>query len=95
MLLLPCRGPTVRNVMALPYRAPVDGTGWGCFVCGTPNDGAVAVICDSCLEHNVPIQQVCVGYPSENRRAPLATVTEPFEHDASRHQPAPASAHLN
>lgn len=79
-------GPTVRNIMALPYRAPVDGTGWGCFECGKPNNGAVAVICDFCLENNSTIRQVCVGYPGENRRALTKTLTEPFDHDHSRHK---------
>ena len=52
-----CRlaGPTVRNIMMIPFRAPVPGKGWGCLVCRLPSDGAVAVVCDACLESGAPI----------------------------------------
>ncbi len=42
-------GPDVRNIMMLHVRAPVPGTGWGCFACKLPLNGAVAVLCDICL----------------------------------------------
>ena len=43
-------GNPVRNLMMLDRLAPTPGTGWGCFVCGLPLDGAVAVLCERCVE---------------------------------------------
>jgi hypothetical protein len=85
-------GPSVRNVMMLKVKAPVAGRGWGCFVCGLPSDGAVAVLCDECLgdkpEGSQPdIKFACIGYPQENQRVPLDQLTEPFDHIISRHEP--------
>lgn len=78
-------GLTVRNIMCLDVRAPVPGTGWGCFVCGAPMDGAVAVLCDACLESDAEIRSVCHGRPGEGRRVALAACTEPFHHDMGKH----------
>jgi hypothetical protein len=51
--------------------------------------GAVAVLCDNCLEEHVengrPVSLAVVGAPGENRRVPLVSLTEPFEHDMSKH----------
>lgn len=77
--------PTVRNIMMLPKRAPHPGTGWGCLVCGLPNDGAVAVVCDACLEAKREITEVCSGFPAENRRAHVKSLIEAFDHDMSKH----------
>jgi hypothetical protein len=82
-----CRqpGPTVRNIMMLAFRAPVPGKGWGCFQCGLPQDGAVAVVCDACMESDAPILDVCHGYASSSGRVARETCNEPFEHDMTRH----------
>lgn len=82
-----CRfaGPTVRNIVCLPLRAPERGKGWGCVVCGLPSDGAVAVLCDHCLETSAPILDVCCGYPKENMRTARASLIAAFDHDPSRH----------
>jgi len=57
----------------------------GCLQCGLPNDGAIAVVCDRCLETNAPIFDVCYGYPSGGGRVARETLTEPFEHDMRMH----------
>lgn len=80
-------GPDVRNIIALPLRAPVPGTGWGCFVCGLPSNGAVAVLCDDCLDLAEDVRYACVGYAGQNRRLPLRLLAGPFEHIRSRHEP--------
>lgn len=81
--------PTVRNVIMLDVRGPEPGAGWGCFQCGLPMAGAIAVLCDNCLvehsENGRPISLACAGHPSRNQRVPLASLTEPFEHDMSKH----------
>jgi hypothetical protein len=83
-----CRnaGPTVRNIVMLPFRAPVSGKGWGCVVCHLPSDGAVAVLCDACLESGAPIRDVCAGYPAENMRMARESLKEAFDHDMRFHE---------
>lgn len=83
-------GPDVRNVMALPFKKPSTepGSAWGCFVCGLPNEGAIAVLCDDCL-HNGKIRFVVDGYAGDNLRLPVDEVqatAEPHNHDMSFHQ---------
>jgi len=66
---------TVRNIVALPWKVPVEfrGKGWGCLVCGLEPNGATAVVCDSCAQghRNVVgwswIKFVCAGYAKEGR----------------------------
>ena len=72
--------------MCFDKRAPVPGTGWGCLVCGLPNDGAIAVVCDNCLEAETEILEVCHGHPHEGRRMALSVINEPFEHDPAKHE---------
>lgn len=79
-------GPTVRNLLMIERRAPVPGTGWGCVVCGLPADGAVAVLCDQCIDTRVSPRQACLGYPASLERMPIDELTEPFTHDAARHR---------
>jgi len=76
----------VRNVIMLDKRAPIAGTGWGCVVCGLPSDGAVAVVCDDCLDEEAPLKFICKGYASQGDRAPIETATEPFGHDLALHR---------
>lgn len=79
-------GPTVRNIITLTQRAPVSGTGWGCLQCGLPSDGAIAVLCDACMEASAPIRFVCVGYSSNGQRVRVETLSEKlFDHDLSKH----------
>jgi hypothetical protein len=80
-------GPTVRNLLMLPLHAPHPGTGWGCVVCGLPSDGAVAVVCDACLEAGRQPTEVCCGYPLERARIARAAMEYrgPFGHDLTKH----------
>ncbi len=80
------RSLSVRNVVSLPYRAPLAGTGWGCLVCNLPPDGALAVLCDRCLRENRTIVRYCVGYAAASLRAPIPEHPEPFDHDEAMHE---------
>jgi len=91
-------GPTVKNILTLHRVAPVRGKGWGCFVCGLPQDGAVAVICDPCLAEirasggEKQPKFVCVGEPFRNERLALEDLKTPaFDHDMSKHPEALAA----
>ena len=82
-------GPDVRNLLALPYRAPVDGTGWGCARCGLPADGALAVVCDACQasKQSTDLKAVIYGPWADRRRTYFAEVAKGprFEHDRDKH----------
>jgi hypothetical protein len=75
----------VTHVMMLPRRAPVPGTGWGCVVCGLPSDGAIAVMCDTCVGEE-PLA-VCFGFAREGVRVPIGVLPPGvFDHDEAAHQ---------
>lgn len=76
---------TVRNIVMLEVRASRPGTGWGCFVCGLPSDGALAIVCDSCLESRAYIADACDGYPTDKKRVPVKRLQGAFTHDLSKH----------
>jgi hypothetical protein len=81
-------GPSVRNIIMLDCKAPIAGTGWGCFQCGLASDGAVAVLCDRCLEeHREPVRAVA-GYPKSGGRVPVASLTGRHEHRLHLHNEA-------
>lgn len=77
----------VRNFICLGFKHPSPGHGWGCAVCGLPPDGAIAVICDRCLEEeNFNFKEICGGFGKDESRLPFPQNPEKFEHDESKHQ---------
>jgi len=79
-------GQDVRNVIILRRKGPTPGKGWGCLVCNLPLDGAVAVLCDGCLESEAKIRFVCAGFPAVDGRVPIEELDpEPFDHNLSLH----------
>lgn len=83
----------VNNVVTLHQTAPIPGTGWGCFQCGLPMDGAIAVLCDGCLEQvaagETEIKAVIVGQPVDGVRININDYEhQPFNHDLSKHPEA-------
>lgn len=78
---------TVRCVVTIELRSPEPGNGcWGCLVCGLPQAGAVAVLCDECANLSIEPKSICLGFPGANRRLPFSQLTkEPFCHDAAKH----------
>lgn len=90
-------GPDVRQIIALSFEAPQENTGWGCIVCDLPNNGAVAVVCDSCLDlclkNSAEIKFVLDGWPAEGKRLPIDQLEKKhFDHDHKKH---PELAHRN
>lgn len=90
-------GRQVRNVIFLPYESPSPGMGWGCFVCNLPPNGAIAVMCDGCLDAEAPILYACLGRPAEGKgRVPLSEIEHaPFEHELTPHLAEYAQQHLD
>lgn len=78
----------VRNIMMLPFKAPVPGTGWGCVVCGLPSDGAFALLCDECLASDTQPQMAVRGNPDEGLRVLIESLTGEHEHDMMKHPAA-------
>jgi len=76
----------LRNVMMLPQKAPIPGTGWGCVVCKLSGDGAIALVCDRCVETRAAIVDACRGYLKDGRRTPIAELAGSHAHDARVHQ---------
>ncbi len=74
-----------RNLISIPVKGPVPGKGWGCYVCGLPCDGAIAVVCDECLAEQRPIKWVIYGWAAGGERVLLSTCAEPFGHDLRFH----------
>ncbi|MBD2519939.1 hypothetical protein H6G93_34360 [Nostoc sp. FACHB-973] len=74
----------VQNILTLQKKALVPGTGWSCFVCGIPADGAVAVVCDQCLaqleQGQEILKQAVLGHPLGKQRCDIAQLTEDFDH---------------
>lgn len=68
----------VRNLLMLHYKTPLPGTGWGNVEKGLPFDGADAVVCDRCLETNVPLKFYIYGFPEDKQRRAIVELTEPF-----------------
>ena len=80
----------VCNIVMLDLRVPLQhrGRGWGCVQCGLAMEGAVAVLCDPCLDKHVAgaaIKLACLGSPADNVRIPIGELKEKFEHDMAKH----------
>lgn len=85
-----CTGESVHNIVALNYRAPTPGTGWGCTICLLLADGAIAVICDECLEKfkngDDILKKAISGYALRKGRCDIKTLNESFRHLDILHQ---------
>jgi hypothetical protein len=83
-------GPQVRNIIMLNQLSPIPGKGWGCFACGLPRNGAVAVVCDDCLDGfgDLVVSELrfaCRGYPGKDGRVPIEELTGEFDHNVLKH----------
>lgn len=81
--------------MMLEYKAPTPGTGWGCRECGLEQDGALAVLCDDCIEKRAPIRWACLGDPARLGRVEVEQLTGLHQCDLSKHPEAQALGYMN
>jgi len=79
---------TVRNILALRQKAPVPGSGWGCVVCGLPMDGAMAVVCDACLQVSAPLKMAIFDNAAKKMRISYSRLSGEHEHDWIKHPEA-------
>lgn len=81
-----------RNILMLDHPGPTPGKGWGCFTCGLPANGALAVLCDACFDlyqAGEPLRSICTGYPAKDGRTPYDRMSqESFEHNMDLHPEA-------
>jgi len=75
----------VRNIIMLPFETSIPGTGWGCFVCHLPSNGASAVLCDACIESGAEIRYAVSGYTTKKERISYDSLTIPFLHNMKYH----------
>ncbi len=80
----------VKNIACLPEKAPEPGTGWGCYVCGLPPDGALALVCDKCTKSADPnegpeIEYVYSGKIGGSELTARKWLNGRQEHDAEKH----------
>ena len=91
-----CEGTeNVHHILSLNRRLNKDmlghNLGWGCVTCGLAFDGAVAVVCDGCLDTGTgavrgEIQFIRLGGHMAGRRVTIASIPDiPYQHDLSRH----------
>lgn len=81
-----CEGfDNVRNIIMLDVKMTEPGKGWGCFVCGLPNDGAVAVMCDACMDQKAKPRFAVDGYIADKKRVDIRELTMPHKHLLSKH----------
>ena len=78
------------SIVLLNQKAPIPGRGWGCVVCQLPSDGAIAVVCNRCLDdadegQPTALRFACRGYPQTDGRVPIDTLTGSQAHDMRRH----------
>jgi len=79
----------VRNGIMLKLRGPSPGKGWGCLICDLPVDGAMAFVCDRCLDlgfEKSPIRWVVKGFIADKGRVSIDVCKEFFDHDMSKHK---------
>jgi len=76
---------TVRNIISLEKKAPVPGTGWGCFVCDLQTDGALAVLCDECAGADREPKYAINGYATSKERIPIDDLNGDHEHNYDLH----------
>ena len=77
-----------RNIVMMHFTSPIEGVGWGCVICGLPADGAVAVLCDDCIEEGRQhqgdeIKSVVLGYPENGERIGV----DEYQHRDFDHSP--------
>lgn len=84
-----CGAPDVprANLVMYDFVAPEGFNGWACVLCDLPPHGAIAILCDTCVEGQVEPRFICGGtYATEGVRVSLdGYERKPFHHDTSKH----------
>jgi hypothetical protein len=85
-----CEGdiPRQPRLMMLELEAPAGFKGWGCLVCRLPLRGAIAVVCESCIQAQRLPQFIAAGsdlYDNQRQRLDDTFEQKPFAHDPHAH----------
>lgn len=81
---------TVRNLATLDFEAPNGFAGWGCVQCAKPSRGAIAVLCDDCVDKKAEPRFIAGGsFLTDKVRVPLDGYARvPFAHEDRLHPEA-------
>ena len=79
----------VNNLIQLDYKVESE-SGWGCVRCGLPAEGAIAIVCDACIDKHgksEDLEDKIKLLMNGIKRIPAPPVSDrvPHEHDLSRH----------
>lgn len=79
----------VNNLIQLDYKVE-SASGWGCVQCGLKMEGAIAIVCDTCIElygKQSDFKDKIKFLMNGIKRIPVLPVEKrvPHEHDLSRH----------
>ena len=83
----------VQNIIMLDYKTRSESV-WGCYVCWLPFEGAVACVCDTCIEKYDNVEAEIKFLMDSHRRIPVPPVEERVlhQHNLSLHpEPHPAT----
>jgi len=81
-----CEGfENVRNIVMLDKKNLELGSGWGCLVCHLAMDGALAVVCDDCIDAEAAPRFAVVGYLANKQRVKIEELTIEHKHDMRFH----------
>ncbi len=92
-----CEMPVVdapANLFQMDYKVPeAVETKWGCFRCGLPMEGGIAVVCQACIDkHGIDAVDDHIRFLMDgaNRRIPVPPPEEriPHLHDLTKHPEA-------
>lgn len=75
----------ITNLIMIEQKGPTPGRGWGCVVCNLPAEGALAVVCATCLDLGKPIRFAVAGDVKEKKRVPVESLGAAHNHDQSKH----------
>lgn len=78
---------SVCNVVCMPFKGPIGFAGWGCFVCDLEPNGAVAILCNDCINAGAEPRFIAGGkFASDGVLVPLEGFErKPFDHNWSKH----------
>ena len=79
-----------RKTIESSFSKVQSGSGWGCVQCGLPAEGAVAIVCDACIERygsDTIENEIRFLMDGRERRIPVPPIEERVlhEHDIYRH----------
>ena len=72
----------ISYIVELYFKAPAEcQSSWGCFKCGLPNEGAIAIICEKCADTDDVYEDIRFIMDGFEDRLPVPPKCERVHHD--------------